>query len=183
MFQDWENFYIIVGSSAGALIGLMFVVVTLTAGRDRAEVERGKHLYTSPIVWHLGVVLALSAAATVPNMPATVFAAGAGAIAAIGIGMCVRNAVAIARRPGDPDSPGFDLFWYGIAPALVYAGLAGGALGVLRGWRWGAAAVAADLMALLLVSIHAEWDLVTYLAPDAGNSTDDKKSKGARATR
>lgn len=27
----WENFYVIVGSSAGALIGLQFVVVTLIA--------------------------------------------------------------------------------------------------------------------------------------------------------
>jgi hypothetical protein len=176
MFADWENFYIIVGSSAGALIGLMFVVVTLTAGRDRAETERGKHIYTSPIVWHLGVVLTMSAAAAVPKMSATVFAVGAGAIALIGIAMCLRNAVAIARIPGDPNSPGFDLFWYGIAPALVYAGLAGAALGVLRGWHWGTAAVAADLMALLLVSINAEWDLVTYLAPDAGRSPDDKKS-------
>ena len=35
-------------------------------------------------------------------------------------------------------------------------------------------AVAADLMALLLVSIHAEWDLVTYLAPIAGRSNDKK---------
>ena len=28
----WENFYVIVGSSAGALIGLQFVVVALIAG-------------------------------------------------------------------------------------------------------------------------------------------------------
>ena len=29
----WENFYVIVGSSAGALIGLQFVVMTLIADR------------------------------------------------------------------------------------------------------------------------------------------------------
>ena len=46
MFEGWENFYLIVGPSAGALIGLMFVVVTLTAGRERDQTERGKHLYT-----------------------------------------------------------------------------------------------------------------------------------------
>jgi hypothetical protein len=39
------------------------------------------------------------------------------------------------------------------------------------GKPWGASAVAADLMALLLVSIHAEWDLVTFLAPLAGQSS------------
>ena len=31
--DGWENFYVIVGSSAGALIGLQFVVLTLIAGR------------------------------------------------------------------------------------------------------------------------------------------------------
>ena len=73
MFEGWENYYLMVGSSAGALIGLMFVVVTLTAGRDRAEVDRGKHLYTSPIVWHLSVILALSGAAAVPGVSARFF--------------------------------------------------------------------------------------------------------------
>jgi hypothetical protein len=29
--SEWENFYVIVGSSAGALIGLQFVVITLIA--------------------------------------------------------------------------------------------------------------------------------------------------------
>ena len=70
MFEGWENFYLIVGPSAGALIGLMFVVVTLTAGRDRQQTERGKHLYTSPIVWHLAVVLVLSGAAVAPTIHA-----------------------------------------------------------------------------------------------------------------
>src|SRR5947209_9966069 len=37
--DGWENFYVIVGSSAGALIGLQFVVLTLIAGRP---IERGE---------------------------------------------------------------------------------------------------------------------------------------------
>ncbi len=32
-FSGWENFYVIVGSSAGALIGLQFVVLTLISSR------------------------------------------------------------------------------------------------------------------------------------------------------
>jgi hypothetical protein len=38
---------------------------------------------------------------------------------------------------------------------------------IFLGSRWGASATAAALMALLLVSIHGEWDLVTFLAPEA----------------
>jgi hypothetical protein len=45
--------------------------------------------------------------------------------------------------------------------------LGGAAAAVLCGSSWSASAVGAALMALLLVSIHAEWDLVTFLAPMA----------------
>jgi hypothetical protein len=34
MFDGWDNFYIIIGSTAGALVGVMFVVATLSAGLD-----------------------------------------------------------------------------------------------------------------------------------------------------
>jgi len=46
MFEGWSDYFFMIGSSAAALIGLMFVVVTLTAGRDRRDLERGKKLYT-----------------------------------------------------------------------------------------------------------------------------------------
>ena len=38
---QWDNFYVIVGSSAGALIGLQFVVVALIAdvARPRADAQ------------------------------------------------------------------------------------------------------------------------------------------------
>ena len=33
MFEGWDNFYLVTGGAAGALIGLMFVVATLEIGR------------------------------------------------------------------------------------------------------------------------------------------------------
>jgi hypothetical protein len=178
MFEGWENFYLIVGPSAGALIGLMFVVVTLTAGRERDQTERGKHLYTSPIVWHLGVVLLLSGAAVAPGISASVFGMVTAGLSVLGIGWGVRSAVGIWRHQltGPKDSL-FDMWWYGIIPTIVYVVLLGAAVLTLRGSDWSADAVGASLMALLLVSIHAEWDLVTFLAPMA-----DAPAKG-RATR
>src|SRR5258708_33414685 len=92
MFAGWENYYLMIGPSAAALIGLMFVVVTLTAGRERKQVERGKHLYTSPIVWHLAVVMVLSGGAAAPTMNPRLFGAVAAALAVLGIGMGIRNA-------------------------------------------------------------------------------------------
>jgi hypothetical protein len=176
MFEGWHEYFFMIGSSAAALIGLMFIVVTLTAGRDRDEADRGKHLYTSPIVWHLAVVLALSGMALAPTVSPTLFGIASGGLGLLGIAIGTRSAVGITRFRSSPES-GFDMFWYGIAPAIAYVGLAAAAFAVLRGCPWGPTAVAADLMALLLVSIHAEWDLVTFLAPGAGPSGEDKASQ------
>lgn len=64
---EWNNFYVIVGSSAGALIGLQFVVLTLIAGRPivRGEAQAGD-AFSTPSVVHFGVVLLLSAVVSAP---------------------------------------------------------------------------------------------------------------------
>jgi hypothetical protein len=174
MFEPWDNYYLMLGPSAAALIGLMFVVVTLTAGRDREQVSRGKHLYTSPIVWHLAVVVVLSGTASAPTVTGKWFAGISGGLGLFGIGMCIRNSIGIAQVPisGDENNT-FDVIWYGVVPALVYVALLVAAGLVFIANPWGASAVAAALMALLLVSIHAEWDLVTFLAPMAPPSRTD----------
>src|SRR5436305_9178065 len=65
--SGWENFYVIVGSSAGALIGLQFVVLTLIAGRPIARGEaQASDAFSTPSVVHFGVVLLLSAVVSAP---------------------------------------------------------------------------------------------------------------------
>src|SRR4051812_5375183 len=167
MFEGWENFYLIVGPSAGALIGLMFFVVTLTAGRERAQTERGKRLYTSPIVWHLAVVLLLSGAAIAPTINARLFGFITGGLALLGIAMGVRSAIGIQRERLTGADSMFDMWWYGIVPAVAYVGLGGAAVAVLTGSRWSGSAGGAALMGRLVGSIPAEWGLGTFLAPPA----------------
>jgi hypothetical protein len=58
----WENFYVIVGSSAGAPIGLQFVVITLIADRPIApgQAQAGS-AFATPTIVHFGTVLLLPA--------------------------------------------------------------------------------------------------------------------------
>lgn len=172
--RGWSDFFFMVGSAAAALIGLMFVVVTLTAGRDRHELEAGKKLYTSPIVWHLGVVVVLSGGALAPILASPWLGIALLVLAALGLSYAFYITAGILHAQLASDFSGYDAWWYGIAPGVIYAavGVAGGA--ILRGMSFGPILLAAAVMALLLVCIHNEWDLVTYLAPDApGQSTSD----------
>ena len=65
--SGWTNFYVIVGSAAGALIGLQFVVMTLIANMPLTRVDaHAGNAFTTPTVVHFGVVLLLSAVACAP---------------------------------------------------------------------------------------------------------------------
>jgi hypothetical protein len=65
--DGWGNFYVIVGPSAGALIGLQFVVMTLIANMPltRGGAQAGD-TFTTPTVVHFGAVLLLSAVGSAP---------------------------------------------------------------------------------------------------------------------
>ena len=57
----WQNFYVIVGSSAGALIGLQFVVMSLITNMPAARVDvQDGGAFATPTVIPFGAVLGLS---------------------------------------------------------------------------------------------------------------------------
>jgi hypothetical protein len=61
-----NSFYVIVGSSAGALIGLQFVVLTLIAERPPLRMAEASNAFSTPSVVHFGIVLLLSAVLSAP---------------------------------------------------------------------------------------------------------------------
>ena len=62
----WENFYVIVGSSAGALIGLQPVVVTLIADLPIRGGQEAGEAFAMPTIAHFGAALLLSAILNAP---------------------------------------------------------------------------------------------------------------------
>lgn len=169
MFHEWSDFYLLVGSAAAALIGLLFVVATLTSGIDTSRAMAGQRTYMTPLVFHFGVVLSVAAVAMAPKVSASVAGVAIGAAALAGLAYAIFVSVRIHGNDV-PDPPHWsDLWCYGVAPAVVYLGLGTAAVLV-----WVNATIAADVtaaacLALLLVGVRNAWDLVTYLAPRQTN--------------
>jgi hypothetical protein len=174
MFEGWQDYFLLVGSAAAALIGLLFVVVTLTAGRERSAVELGQRYYMSPIVADLAAVLVLSGAAMMPNLHPIPFGAFIAAAGLVGFIADLRIAQGIGRLSIPGENMLFDRSWYGLVPALVSLLIAGAGIAILRQVGWAPFALAVVLMVLLLVCVHNAWDLVTYIAPQAGQPPVEK---------
>ena len=65
--QAWQNFYVIMGSSAGALIGLQFVVLSLIADKPTARVDpQTGATFSTPTIIHFSTVLTLAAILSSP---------------------------------------------------------------------------------------------------------------------
>jgi hypothetical protein len=160
---EWNNFYVIVGSSAGALIGLQFVVITLIANRPatRADPQAGA-AFSTPSVVHFGVVLLLSAAACAPWQ-------GVGAVASLWglVGLCgIVYALVVARRLRRQTvyRPVFeDWLFHALLPLAAYAMLAGSALAARPYARTAQFVVGGAVLLLLFIGIHNAWDTVTHI--------------------
>ena len=57
MFEGWDNYFVLTGTASGGLIGLLFVVVTLTSGLERGRALRASGIYMTPTLVHFAVVL------------------------------------------------------------------------------------------------------------------------------
>jgi hypothetical protein len=168
MFRDWENFYFLLGSAGAGLIGLLFVVVTLTAGIDRSRALRASGLYMTPTAFHFGAVLCTAAVAVAPRLSAETTGAIFGAIALLGFAHGVRASMGIAAMNRGDGAPHWSDFWtYGIIPTLAYVALCAVSLALGLGREWAVEAAGALLLALLVIGIRNAWDLVTWMAPGA----------------
>jgi len=160
--SEWQNFYVIVGSSAGALIGLQFVVLTLIASRPvGAGTAQAGHAFATPTIVHFGAVLLLAGMVSAPWQAITPAAVLWGLLGFSGM---VYAAVVVRRmRRQAAYKPVFeDWLFHVLLPLAAYVTLAVTAFAAhwyLREALFGIGAVA---LLLLFVGIHNAWDGVTY---------------------
>ncbi|HZZ65446.1 MAG TPA: hypothetical protein VFE17_08110, partial [Candidatus Baltobacteraceae bacterium] len=126
VFTSWSNFYVITGSSAAALTGLMFVVITLIDSDLRPEAQReGTSTFSTPTVMHLAGAFVISALASVP-WPSTLAAAVVFAIAGAAGTVTVLRIVARMSHFLEEYKPDIDDWtWFAALPLVAYLGILG----------------------------------------------------------
>ena len=162
MMAGWENFYVIVGSSAGGLTGLTFVVITLV-GDAQGVRPMGFKAFVTPTIVHFGVVLALAAYLSMPNQGLMSLSLGFG-VAGLG-GLIYGGAIAANMRGQSSNYVPVreDWAWNVLLPTLAYGALL--VLAILL-WRWPARSlygVGAVSVFLLFIGIHNAWDIAVWM--------------------
>jgi len=160
--DGWENFYVIVGSSAGALIGLQFVVVALLADIPRAP-DQGQagQAFATPNIVHFGTVLLLSAALSAPWHRIAGAAVVCGVVGVVG--MIYSTLTTRRMRKQNVYHPVFeDWLFYGLVPLTAYVGLAASSCALYFYTHEALFGIAAVALVLLFCGIHNAWDAASY---------------------
>jgi hypothetical protein len=156
----WENFYVIVGSSGAALIGIQFVVIALAADLRPRPTAESISAFGTPTVVHFASALLVSAIMSVPwpsLFPASI------ALAICGFGGLAYSVLVThrARRQTYYKPVWDDWLWYALFPCSVYAALTLSAF-FLRTSSSALFVIGATALALLFIGIHNAWDSVTH---------------------
>lgn len=159
----WENFYVIVGSSAGALTGLTFIAITLIGEEQRSGASKTIPAFTTPTVAQFGVVLFLAVALSAPWPFLSLLSL---LLIVSGLGMLAYAAIVMRRlRHQEAYSPVLeDWVWYGFVPLAAYIGLIVAAILLASHPVPALFGIAGVMTVLLFNALHNAWDLVTYIA-------------------
>jgi hypothetical protein len=171
----WDNFYVIVGSSAGALTGLQFVVMALVSDLRKPANPDQIGAFGTPTIVHFSVVLTLSAVLSAPWPSLTVPDWMLGVAGAVGLIYVVVVTLRAGRQEGY--KPVFeDWLWHTVLPFLSYALLLGGSIMLSRDTTDALFMIATMAMLLLLVGIHNAWDTVTFIVVQRSNKASSSEA-------
>jgi hypothetical protein len=160
--EGWDNFYVIVGSSAAGLTGLTFVVIALAADAHVARMS-GLRAFVTPIVMHFGSALWIAALMCIPgqtdiSLSACIIASGA-IMAAYATATTYR--MYRGRREYRPAVE--DWIWNATVPLLCYLALLVAGVWALRQPAAALYVVGTVALTLLFVGIHNAWDLAVWI--------------------
>ncbi|HTW85065.1 MAG TPA: hypothetical protein VMD91_13435 [Candidatus Sulfotelmatobacter sp.] len=163
ILSEWSNFYVIIGSSAAALTGLMFVVITLVS---HAQTTReGLSTFSTPTIVFFCKALFVAAVLAAPWHALVTPAILLVLSGAFGTGYSLRILMRSRRlQTYQPDAE--DVIWYWTLPMLASLAIVAGAAALPLAARQALFTLGASSLLLIFVGIHNAWDVVTYIAID-----------------
>ena len=162
LLSQWESFYVIVGSSAGGLTGLWFVVITLVGESNIPRSAESTNAFGTPNVVHFAAVLVLSAILSAPWTRLKDPAHLVGLMAILGV---IYVVIVIRRmlRQHLYQPQLEDWMFHLVLPLISYASLFVGAAGLSHDQPWALFLVAGVALLQLCIGIHNAWDTVVYI--------------------
>lgn len=160
----WADFYLIIGTAAATLTGLMFVVITLIVGTARRS-STGLGIYSTPTVVHFAATLLITVLLSAPWPERWQASIPLGLLGLTGLAygvVVLRRALATAHN--EPYRPVLeDWLCHAILPLVGYATVLVAAFVLPLHPVPALFAVGTVSVLFIVLGIHNAWDIVTFI--------------------
>jgi hypothetical protein len=162
--RDWHDFYVLIGTAAATLVGLMFVAASIGATYYNVEREAALRAFLTPTVLHFAAVLITCLIVIAPSHTNLSLGIALATGSVLGLGYSLRVWVMVRQRHFEIDRE--DQLWYLLAPVTSYllmavaAGLTVSSPASLVGLDL----LAGSLVLLLVLGIRNAWDMTVWIA-------------------
>jgi hypothetical protein len=162
--EKWHDFFMLVGTAAGTLVGLTFVSASIGVGLFMKGFEGVMKAFITPTILHFSAVLFVCFAAVAPPLSWAALAAFFGIIALAGTGYSCGTLIRISGRYSSVTSF-MDRLWYALTPAAGYLILAIAIVEpLIRSSPIRPSRIAIAVSILLLAGIRNAWAITAWMA-------------------
>ncbi len=155
---EWRDFYVMIGTASGVIVGATFVVATLAAGlKERASI--GMRGFITPTTVHLASVLVGSAILAIPTLTQLSLAVllGLGGLAGAAYSVVVAGRIWHMKLDRD------DRAFYVLLPIIAYATMGLAAVTAGAAPEKALDILAFSLIALLVIGMRNAWDMAIFM--------------------
>ena len=166
VLRDWQSFYLLTGTGAATLIGLIFVAFSLGARLVTPQRIRSINAFVTPSVIHFAAVLILSMLSLVPTLTWQSLGVALTLVGLAGILHCA----SVAREMGlhqQEQQNALDThhwLWHLLLPGACYILVFSTGLGLLAGLDWFVDLLALAVTGLIIVALRNTFDLTMWIA-------------------
>jgi hypothetical protein len=172
--QVWQNFYMLAGTAAATLTGLMFVAVTFGSALVTKETAQTTRAFLDPTYMHFVQVLLTACLLTVPTLGPSLLGCvliGVGAFRLVRLHWVFGRYRAAQRQYGDIELS--DWVMSIMLPLLCHLSLMAIGAGFVLRSVFALSGLAAVTMVLLFIGIHGAWELFVWMALAVGDRRRD----------
>jgi len=162
LVKDWDNFYVIIGSSAAALTGLQFVVIALVSEARTSRTAEAVGAFGTPTIVHFCAVLLIAAILTTPRHTMLSLQTSLVAVGALGLIYGARVTIMALRQRGYKPVLE-DWIFHSVLPMIAYAWLFTAGLLTQTSTEAALYCVAGAALMLLFIGIHNAWDTAVWM--------------------
>ncbi|MGO8918306.1 MAG: hypothetical protein ACLQJR_20595 [Stellaceae bacterium] len=163
LMQEWHDFYMLIGTAAATLVGLMFVSASISGGYMTEERRPGIRAFFSPTIFNFAAALVTCLAVLAPMQSWASLGAlllGWGLVGLLYAGWVWRQ---MAQHGFLQQIESEDRLWYARAPLVCHLLVALAATLLLLRLPAGIDLLATTLVLLLLVAIRNAWDITLWV--------------------